>query len=312
MAKKRPVTNDLSEAQKLDIIRNKTVEQKMKRRTVSKWIALLLLIALLITGSAWGVLSLVEYNSMKISIDKESTGLVLSETADFAKPTSFLDMKGPENMAQTTYSRLDMREETLAKDGALGASGYIAYTMYLKNAAEYKSLQYTTNIVLKNKKKDAEKAMRIMVVTYREDHRETQEDGSEKIVYTEPEIVVYAEQKAEDTSEYIAYDSDDFELQKPISLAMLNAGKDGFEGAIQLTTNETKPFLGYSGVEGDWEHYIDKITDQQLTAGEVVKYTVFMWLEGSDAQCKDEIIGGYCTVEITFSVQDYQDIRPIG
>lgn len=298
MAKKRPVTNDLSEAQKLDIIRNKTVEQKMKRRTVSKWIALLLLIALLITGSAWGVLSLVEYNSMKISIDKDSTGLVLSETADFAKPTSFLDMKGPENMAQTTYSRLDMREETLAKEGALGASGYIAYTMYLKNAAEYKSLQYTTNIVLKNKKKDAEKAMRIMVVTYRQN--------------AEPEIVVYAEQKAEETPEYIAYDSDDFELQKPISLTMLNAGKDGFEGAIQLTTNETQPFLGYSGVEGDWEHYIDKITDQPLTAGEVVKYTVFIWLEGSDAQCKDEIIGGYCTVEITFSVQDYQDIRPIG
>lgn len=298
MAKKKPVTNDLSEAQKLDIIRNKTVEQKMKRRTVSKWIALLLLIALLITGSAWGVLSLVEYNSMKISIDKDSTGLVLSETADFAKPTSFLDMKGPENMDQTTYSRLDMREETLAKDGALGAGGYIAYTMYLKNAAEYKSLQYTTSIVLKNKKKDAEKAMRIMVVTYRQD--------------AEPEIVVYAEQKAEDTPEYIAYDSDDFELQKPISLAMLNAGKDGFEGAIQLKTNETQPFKGYSGVEGDWEHYIDKITDQQLNAGEVVKYTVYMWLEGSDAQCKDEIIGGYCTVEITFSVQDYQDIRPIG
>ncbi len=298
MAKKRPVTKDLSDEQKLDIIRNKTVEQKMKRRTVSKWIALLLLIALLITGSAWGVLSLVEYNSMKISIDKDSTGLVLSETADFAKPTSFLDMKGPESMLQTTYSRLDMREETLAKDGALVAGGYIAYTMYLKNAAEYKSLQYTTSIVLKNKKKDAEKAMRIMVVTYRQD--------------AEPEIVVYAEQKAEDTPEYIAYDSDDFELQKPISLAMLNAGKDGFEGAIQLKTNETQPFKGYSGVEGDWEHYIDKITDQQLNAGEVVKYTVYMWLEGSDAQCKDEIIGGYCTVEITFSVQDYQDIRPIG
>lgn len=298
MAKKRPVTKDLSDEQKLDIIRNKTVEQKMKRRTVSKWIALLLLIALLITGSAWGVLSLVEYNSMKISIDKDSTGLVLSETADFAKPTSFLDMKGPENMDQTTYSRLDMREETLAKEGTLGASGYIAYTMYLKNAAEYKSLQYTTNIVLKNKKKDAEKAMRIMVVTYRQD--------------AEPEIVVYAEQKAEDTPEYIAYDSDDFELQKPISLAMLNAGKEGFDGAIQLKTNETQPFKGYSGVEGDWEHYIDKITDQQLNAGEVVKYTVYMWLEGSDAQCKDEIIGGYCTVEITFSVQDYQDIRPIG
>lgn len=298
MAKKRPVTKDLSDAQKLDIIRNKTVEQKMKRRTVSKWIALLLLIALLITGSAWGVLSLVEYNSMKISIDKDSTGLVLSETADFAKPTSFLDMKGPENMDQTTYSRLDMRKETLAKEGTLGASGYIAYTMYLKNAAEYKSLQYTTNIVLKNKKKDAEKAMRIMVVTYRQD--------------AEPEIVVYAEQKAEDTPEYIAYDSDDFELQKPISLAMLNAGKEGFDGAIQLKTNETQPFKGYSGVEGDWEHYIDKITDQQLNAGEVVKYTVYMWLEGSDAQCKDEIIGGYCTVEITFSVQDYQDIRPIG
>lgn len=298
MAKKRPVTKDLSDEQKLDIIRNKTVEGKMKRRTVSKWIALLLLIALLITGSAWGVLSLVEYNSMKISIDKDSTGLVLSETADFAKPTSFLDMKGPESMLQTTYSRLDMREETLAKDGALGGNGYIAYTMYLKNAAEYKSLQYTTSIVLKNKKKDAEKAMRIMVVTYRQD--------------AEPEIVVYAEQKAEDTPEYIAYDSDDFELQKPISLAMLNAGKDGFEGAIQLKTNETQPFKGYSGVEGDWEHYIDKITDQQLNAGEVVKYTVYMWLEGSDAQCKDEIIGGYCTVEITFSVQDYQDIRPIG
>lgn len=296
MAKKRPVTKDLSDEQKLDIIRNKTVEQKMKRRTVSKWIALLLLVALLITGSIWGVLSLVDYNSMKISINKESTGLALSETADFSKPSSMLDMKGPDVMQAMTYSDVRIDSDTLTKEGPHGTSGYIAYTVYLKNVADYKSLTYKTAITIPKSAKDVDKALRLMVVTYR--------DGQE------PDIQVYAETKTPDMPEYIAYDSDDFELQKPISLAMLNAGKDGFEGAIQLSTNQTKPFLGY--VEGSWDYHIDLIQGQTLGPNEVAKYMVFMWLEGSDAQCKDEIIGGYCTVEITFSVQDYQDIRPIG
>ena len=295
MAKKRPVTNDLSEAQKLDIIRNKTVEQKMKRRTVSKWIALLLLIALLITGSIWGVLSLVDYNSMKISINKESTGLALSETADFSKPSSMLDMKGPEVMQAMTYSDIKIDSETITKEGPHGNSGYIAYTVYLKNVADYKSLTYKTAITMPKSAKDVDKAVRLMVVTYR--------DGQE------PETHIYAEVKAPNTPEYIAYDSDDFELQKPISLAMLNAGKDGFEGAIQLTTNETKPFLGY--VEGSWDYHIDLIQGQTLGPNEVVKYMVFMWLEGSDAQCKDEIIGGYCTVEIEFTVEEYGEPDPL-
>ncbi|MGN0771420.1 MAG: hypothetical protein ACI4MI_02415 [Christensenellales bacterium] len=295
MAKKRPVTKDLSDEQKLDIIRNKTVEEKMKRRTVSKWIALLLLIALLITGSVWGVLSLIDYNSMKISINKDSTGLALSETADFSKPATMLDMKGPDVMEAMTYSDIRIDSETITKEGPHGSSGYIAYTVFLKNVADYKSLKYKTAITLPKAAKDVDKAIRIMVVTYR--------DGQE------PDIKVYAEAKAPDTPEYIAYNSDDFELQQPITLSMLNAGKGGFEGAIQLSSNKTQPFLGY--VEGSWDYHIDLIQGQDLGPSEVVKYMVIMWLEGSDAQCKDDILGGYCTVEIEFTVEEYGQPDPL-
>lgn len=55
--------------------------------------------------------------------------------------------------------------------------------------------------------------------------------------------------------------------------------------------------------------WIDPVTvmkeeSAQVKAGEKIKYTVVIWLEGDDPECVDEILGGEVKLSMTFSVVD--------
>ncbi len=300
MPRKKPVTNDLTDKEKLDIVHSKDVAKKMKRRTVSKWVALLLLIALFVTGSVWGVLSLVDYNSMKVLIDKESTGIALSEDKAFTKPATNITVKGPSRMKDITYTDIDWESEVLNKEGSHPSEkGYIAYTVFLKNVADYKSLKYVTRLTIPKHDKGMQKAIRIMVLTTRYDS-----EGKELA----PDVKIYAQKKEDGTPEHIAYDSDQLDVQRPIPLDKLNLGS-----AVKLQDNVTTPFVEKrEEYTKDETFYVDLILGQDLNGGEIVKYTVVMWFEGSDAQCVDNILGGYCVVRLEFGVEEYGDAKPIG
>lgn len=300
MPRKKQVTQDLTDKEKLDIVRSKDVVTKMKRRTVSKWVALLLAIALIVTGSVWGVLSLVDYNSMKVVIDKESTGIALSEDYAFTKPATNITIKGPSRMKDLTYTDLDIDNEVLGKEGSHPSEkGYIAYTVFLKNVADYKSLKYVTRLTIPKSDKEMQKAIRILVMTTRYD-----ENGNE----LEPDVKIYAQKKDDGSAENVAYDSDQLDIQKPIPLDRLNMGS-----SFKLKDNMTTPFLEYrEDYTLDETFYVDLVMGQNLNGNEIVKYTVAMWFEGSDAQCVDNILGGYCVVRLEFGVEEYGDAKPIG
>ncbi|MEG2561525.1 MAG: hypothetical protein RSB10_02830, partial [Clostridia bacterium] len=287
--KSRPTS--LSRQEENDIIKSKDIQAKMKYRKISKFIALALVLCLILTGGTWGVLYFIDYNNMKIVIGRDDArGLSLSSTSDFRNPTIKLNMKGPDKMDAITYQDIVITDN-LGKEGSHSGAEYIAYTFFLKNMSEKFECDYNTSIVLLRNILDVDSAIRMMVMT-------TTADGAS-------DINVYAKARDDNQSpEYVAYDSDIAETQTPVPLDFLNIRLEGF-----LKTNLTTPFEGIVQETKGSVYYINRAKVHRLQPHEVVKYTCILWLEGTDAQCKDKIRGGDCSISMQFDVAGYGDIE---
>lgn len=286
--KKKAERRSASGINEEEIIRSKDIRQKMNRRKVSKVVAVFLAIALAISGTAWGVLSIVDANSMRIRIGKGVDGLSLSTEQEFGSPTTTIKMPGPEEMRDITYLGIDVPKTVMGQQGSHNGEYYIGYSFFLKNISPAYACYYRMSMSIRNKTRMLDEAIRVMVV-----YTDEAGDYSAK---------VFAKARADGSPEAIAYDSDQLLTQQPISVEQLNR----ICGDTPLFTSEyTEPFLGK--VEGDDTDYIDLRPDLYLHSGRVVKYTVVIWIEGSDAQCVDESRGGYVSLSLQFDLLGYDE-----
>lgn len=282
-----------------DIIRSKDIRLKMHRRKVSKIVAVFLIVALMVSGAAWGVMTLVENNSVRIKIGKGTDGLSLSGDSDFTSPTTSMRMPGPEEMRDISYYNIDVARTVMGQEGSHNGASYIAYSIYLKNVSTVYACTYSVQMSIMNKIKALDEALRVMIVY-------TDEAGD----YT---ATVFARPRADGTPEAVAYDSDDADTQRPISLDKLNA----VCGETPLYHTEfTEPFEGVDPDEG--VDYIVRRDNLYLSCGGAVKYTVVIWIEGSDAQCVDVNRGGFVSLNLQFDLQSNDessfdpDLNPFG
>ena len=277
----------LTNKQKEQIIQNKKLRAASSRRVATKIIAVLVLAALLVTGGTWGVVSLIDANSMKVTISKGAEGLSLSSYSDFSDATTNLKIGGPETIDAITYTNFEFDKKILGFEGAHHGSDYIGFSFFLKNVSSTKSVKFLRAEVLKNHSKGVEKALRIMIL-------ECTIDGTIR------NIDIYAEKDINNQFEYVAYDSDQMN-HNALTVTELNTNKE------LLSSNETKPFIGQRAEE-DLNYYIGYDDTGELAPNEIRKYTVLMWIEGSDYECKDDIVSGSCQIDIEFSVIEYGDI----
>ena len=71
---------------------------------------------------------------------------------------------------------------------------------------------------------------------------------------------------------------------------------------------------GNAVAEPDTTAFFSKVTVMQATQeefqpGDVMKFTVVIWLEGNDPDCVDSIIGGIMKLEMKFSVIASSDLE---
>ncbi len=278
--------NTLSDKELDDIIRSQNVRKNLRARIVSKWVAIFCIIALLLTGGAWGVLNFIEYNNLKIVIQDKYGNLSISEKPDFSDPSSFLIMKGPGSFTNITYTHIALDEDVLKLAGNISQGAYIAYSFFLRNTSKDTPCEYFNSITLSRWHNNMDAALRVMMI-------KQSNNGEDR------EISVYAKERPDNNQpEAICYDIDDLVLQKPIPQPEIIKKWGGI-----IQENTTKKFIGIQQVDSENVYYIDSIKDQKLNPMETVKYTYFIWIEGSDAQCKDDILNGYCTVSIQYAVQ---------
>lgn len=279
----------LTNKQKEQIIQNKKLRAASSRRVATKIIAVLVLAALLVTGGTWGVVSLIDANSMKVTISKGAEGLSLSNYSDFSDATTNLKIGGPETIDATTYTNFEFDKKILGFEGAHHGKNYIGFSFFLKNVSSTKYVKFLKAEVLKNCSKGVEKALRVMII-------ESTIDGTIK------NINIYAEKDMNDQFEYVAYDTDQLN-HNALTLKELNMNKE------LLTSNETRPFIGQRiEDEEDLKYYIGYDDSGELAPNEIRKYTALLWIEGTDYECKNDIVSGSCQIDIEFSVIEYGDI----
>ena len=265
-----------------EIIKNQKIRAASKRRTATTVITIFLLCALLLTGAVWGTIAFIDANSMRIVVDKSNVGdISISKTADFSSPATVLKMNGPEEMSNITYDWI-LKDELFGKEGDHHGDNYIAYSFFIKNVSD-SDILYKGSIVLNYVSKDIERAVRIVII----------ED--------EEKAACYAVTRSDGSPEYIAYDSDDKATQQPLPLGDSRLDE-------LLGSNVTTPFLSDEPKDSNVEVFESE--DIFLAVGEVKKYTVLIWLEGSDSDCMDAIIGAKVNFEYNFRVTQVDAIKP--
>ncbi len=281
----------LSAKEQTNIIVSKAMQAASARRTATKVIVIVLVSALILSGGAWGVISFIEANSMMVSINDTKEGLTLSATEDFAEKTMRINMKGPDKMDAITYPWLNFKDDVLSKEGSHHGMNYICYSFYLKNVSPTSPCLYTFSVRFTKDTKNISSAVRIMII-------ESDENCENEVVRAR----VFAKAKSDGTAECIAYDECE-PGQVGLNLLQLNEYQ-------LLDTNMTYPFI---------EEVIDEETGEdlgyfalrekgnRLSHDAYIKYTVVIWLEGTDLQCVNNIVGGRCSIQFEFALEEYLD-----
>ena len=119
---------------------------------------------------------------------------------------------------------------------------------------------------------------------------------------------VFAKKKEDGLSEYVSY-NDCIETQTPMLLNDLN-GSNGlltsnvaYDFPEDVYDEETGEFLGYFAM---------RETGKKLDYNSYKKYTIVIWFEGTDLQCVNAILGGKCTIQINFTLEEYLDVEYYG
>lgn len=264
-----------------DIIKSKSIRAASRRRTLTTAIIVFIVFALVVTGTTWGVITLVDNSSMRVIVDQSNVGnIALSPTQDFVTSSAVLRMQGPEEMTNITYDWID-KDNILGQEGNHHGEHYVAYSFFLKNVG-MSDIIFASDFMLTYTSRDIERALRILVI----------ED--------ETKAVCYALSRPSGAQEYIAYDTDDEATQQPLPL-----GDTPLDNLLK--TNVT---TGFGGEDEDGNTVVFKGADTFLKVDEVKKYTVLIWLEGSDSDCLDSIIGAKVSFEYNFFVTETNAIQP--
>ena len=115
-------------------------------------------------------------------------------------------------------------------------------------------------------------------------------------------VNIYAMKKTDGTAEYVSY-NDCVEDQVPVTLEQLN------DSYSMLNTNVATPFMGevYDEDGNDLGYFAMREKHKELKANSYRKYTIVLWLEGTDLQCDNNILGGRCSLKVEFALEEYSD-----
>ena len=272
------------------IIKNKRVRRQSRFRTAIIILLLFLLILALLAGATYAIMSFVEDSNFRVSVSHTGTAwLSLSKDYEFTNPTSVLDVTAPKNMDNCTLCNyLDQKlVDIYNTEGSYTGEGtkeyFIATSFYLKNTGN-DPISYREIITLDRAMRGMEKAIRVMVIR---DIEPPDDDDYGT-------ITVYAAAKEDGTVEEVVPPGGTLSAYKPKTVA--DYEKFTFNDEDIRSTDGvwlTKPFAG--------DGYVLNSELYPLNVGEVIKYTIVIWLEGQDEQCVDDILGGQVKLAVEFA-----------
>lgn len=209
-------------------------------------------------------------------------GFLMSETEDFANPTTHLFAVPAEQIPCISITQIP--EDVDEFDGEHN-DVYFAYTYYIRNEGE-STVGYTWDVRM---------------------NMETQElsDAAWAVIFEDGVMRFYAKANAETGEEEAlpAFD-DDTRGYLGIPLMDLDPGSDQFEvvaqrGSMTWYRVIPEPFVT--------DRVIAMGRQEDVAPGDIHKYTVVLFLEGDDPECTDELIGGSLGVQMDFRLETEAD-----
>ena len=285
------------------IIKNKRVRRQSRRRTIIIILLIFLLIISLLAGATYAITQFVDEKNFRVTVSHTGTAwLSLAKDYDFTTETSVLDVSAPQNMDNCTLCNyldsklLDIYNTEGSYTGEGSKDYYIATSFYLKNKSN-EPISYREIITLDRTMKGMEKAIRVMVIKDIEPPDDT-ELGT---------VTVYAAPKSDATGKTLTDEAGNPLLEevvppggamgayKPESNLCYSGFKFNPEDIREDGVWMTKAFLG--------DGYVMNSDFYPLKVGEIIKYTVVIWLEGQDEQCVDDILGGQVKLAVEFATE---------
>ena len=283
------------------IIKNKRVRRQSRRRTAIIILLLFLLIVALLAGVTYALMQFVEDSNFRVSVSHTGAAwLSLSKDYDFTNPTSVLDVSAPKNMDNCSlcnyldHKLVDIYNTDGTYKGEGTAEYFIATSFFLKNTGN-EPISYREIITLDRAMKGMDKAVRILVI------KDVEPPDDEN----HGTITVYAAPKCDAEGKTLTDENGNPVLEEvgPPGGAMTGYKPKTISDYENFTFNDediredgvwmTKAFLG--------DGYVVNSELYPLNIGEVIKYTVVIWLEGQDEQCVDAILGGEVKLAVEFA-----------
>ena len=313
------------------IIANKRVKRELTRKKVTRVLALILVLSLLLTSVVYVMLLFIEENSIRITANsKDERTISLSSDGDIWAPK--LNVEGPEFMWNISYnpeytvkgiseqavpsyeSLVDMISSTSQDESINGMistkkDSYIAFSFMLKNTSELmtENINFAIRMYVEasgSKRKyglvDAIRVMWIEEFGNLADHIEDEKHSGVYATATSNEEVVNMQYQL-----FNMTDEDGNKLEKvPEKWAYPYKMVDDAKKKLDLTYNwdendvqngfkDTIPFASNDTIF-EYESY--------LVPEEVVRFIVVVWVEGSDFDCNDDVLESYVSLGIDFAV----------
>ena len=262
------------------VVKNKKARREIKERKAVIIIAIILACLLLIGGLIYGFYGAVRINNYSIYVQQEGSKILsLSPTENFLPGTQMLEIEGPDTMDNTSLFKSphmdtpiqDKLLDIVSGEGQQSSKEdkFIAATFFLKNTTS--DVQYYNEFLrMTQATKDLDTALRVMLVK-------------------NYEISVYAHLDKNGNPERVVPTN---EIYAPISITSDSEGKLSI---VQEKSNEAwlaTPFYD--------EEYVFYNKGFMLNPGDMVKYSIIIWLEGWDPECVNDILGGVLRIEFAF------------
>lgn len=314
------------------IVANKRVKREITRKKVTKVLALVLILSLLLTSIVYVMLLFIEENSVRITANsKDEKTISLSNDGDVWAPV--LNVEGPDQMWNISYnseyenhgisdqtvptieyfkSIIDAAQDDTSITGMLSTKddSYIAFAFMLRNTSDLSSENININIKMNIEAKGrGKKDNRGLADSVRVMWIEEYGDVAAHVL-DENHTGVYAaktKNPAVIDMQYQLFNVTDENGDRPTEVvekwaypyAMVNDAKQTFK--LEYEWNEEDEERGFRDTIGfvsdnaifDYESY--------LVPQEVVRFVVCIWIEGSDFDCNDSALDSYVSMNIEFN-----------
>ena len=268
----------------------KSVERRVHRRKLATVFLVFVLIALLLTGTVYAVLAFVDNNDFRITVDRGRGVLALSEESTFARTTTQLTTRGPSEMMDMSYSFLPFYQFRTQDGSYTNLDSFYASSFYLTNLGD-QPCEYRELITITDTYNKLEDCVRVLVIreVLQVDEEGNFVQASLNDDFSHMEWACYAKAKEDGSAEQVAYEN----------------GRDG--GTLRTITDpnynaedKTSPWMCTNFIESG----TGVVTDPEycmLDPHGRVRYTLAIWIEGTDPDTVDARIGGKLTMRFGFS-----------